>query len=169
MSYKSTLPTIPIKSSSIGAVEPNPGSKNNQTNTPSDVAQSCMAIIEEGRKGNLSLAQVALQLVKQLLNNKSGVEAFGSYLVQLTQINHKCSMAAVQGAVTREAFVTVIPKQMGEVSKKDHKHSSHHCQTKPQLLTSKSRQAPNKESTSSMAHQKTRKQPNFPTSLSMLG
>jgi len=87
MSYKSTLPTIPIKSSSIGAVEPNPGSKNNQTNTPSDVAQSCMAIIEDHCKGNLMLRQAALQLVDLLPDYEMGVEAFSSYLSQLTEID----------------------------------------------------------------------------------
>jgi len=51
------------------------------------VAQSCMAIIEDHCKGNLMLRQAALQLVDLLPDYEMGVEAFSSYLSQLTEID----------------------------------------------------------------------------------
>jgi len=71
--------------------------------TPSDLAVSCMAIIEERRKGHLSLASATLQLVDLLPDNDVGNEAYGSYLDQLTEIDHERALASSRGKTTLEA------------------------------------------------------------------
>jgi len=75
-------------------------------NTPSDLAISCMAIIEERPKGHLTLASVTLQLVDLLPDHDAGNETYRSYLNQLTKIDHKCALASSGGKTTTKAVTT---------------------------------------------------------------
>jgi len=61
----------------------------NMVDPPSELVQSCLAIVEQCRKGHISLAQATLQLINLLPNDDAGNEAYSSYLNQLTEIDHK--------------------------------------------------------------------------------
>jgi len=52
----------------------------------SELVLACLAMIEEGCKGNITLTNVTLQLVDLLPNDVTGNEAYGSYLDQLIEI-----------------------------------------------------------------------------------
>ena len=56
---------------------------------PSDLEQSCLAVVEERHQGLISLAQATLQLINLLPNNDTGNEAYRIYLNQLTEIDHE--------------------------------------------------------------------------------
>jgi len=55
----------------------------------SELAVACLAIVKERCKGNITLSQVSLQLVKLLPDNNACVEAYASYLEQLTKIDQE--------------------------------------------------------------------------------
>jgi len=61
----------------------------NMAEPPSDLAQSCLAVIEERCQGLISLAQAMLQLIDLLPDNDTGNAAYRSYLNQLTEIDHE--------------------------------------------------------------------------------
>src|SRR5882724_1396083 len=69
-------------------------------NPPSELAQSCLAIVEQRRKGHILLAQATLQLVDLLPDDDAGNEAYGSYLDQLMEINHERALASSRGLNT---------------------------------------------------------------------
>src|SRR5882724_1856841 len=74
---------------------------------PSELAQYCLAIIEERCQGHISLAQATLQLIDLLPNNDTSNEAYSSYLNQLTKIDHKPVLASSRGHNTNEAITTL--------------------------------------------------------------
>jgi len=47
----------------------------NISDAQSDLVLSCLAVVEERRKGNLSLAQASLQLVELLPDTNTGIKA----------------------------------------------------------------------------------------------
>ena len=65
--------------------------------TPKDLAVTCLAVIEERSQGHITLAHMTLQLVELLLDDDLSNEAYGSYLDQLMEIDHKCTLASTQG------------------------------------------------------------------------
>ena len=83
---------------------------------PSDLEQSCLAVVEERHQGLISLAQATLQLVNLLPNllpnNDIGNEAYGSYLNQLTEINHKRALASSRGLNETEAVVALSTRSV---------------------------------------------------------
>jgi len=82
---------------------------NNISDTQSELVLSCLAIFEERRKGNLSFTHASLQLVELLPNDNARIEAYATYLNQLTKFDHECSTAASQGRATNDALVAEIP------------------------------------------------------------
>ena len=74
--------------------------------SPSDVALACLTIVEERRQGHITLAHATLQLVELLPDDDTGNEAYGSYLDQLTEIDHKRALASSRGKTTNEAIVS---------------------------------------------------------------
>src|SRR5882724_9235622 len=61
----------------------------NMAELPSDLAQSCLAVVKERCQGLISLTQAMLQLIGLLPDNDTSKEAYRSYLNQLTEINHE--------------------------------------------------------------------------------
>ena len=58
-------------------------------NLPSELAQSCLAIVKQCHEGHISLAQATVQLVDLLPDDDAGNKAYGSYLDQLMEIDHE--------------------------------------------------------------------------------
>ena len=81
---------------------------------PLDMVLACLAIVEERRQGHISLAHATLQLVQLLPDNDASNEAYGSYLDQLTEIDHERALDSSRGKTTSDA-ITLIDPQMVNV------------------------------------------------------
>ena len=84
----------------------------NMAELPSDLAQSCLAVIEERCQGLISLAQVTLQLMDLLPDNDASNEAYGSYLDQLTKLDHERVIVSSRGHNTNEAVIALSTRSV---------------------------------------------------------
>jgi len=71
---------------------------------------ACLAVIEERCKGNLSFTHASLQPIELLPDDEAGIEAYASYLDQLTEFDQEQASAAVRSKTTSDAITSNNPK-----------------------------------------------------------
>src|SRR5882724_9811767 len=62
------------------------------------LVRTCLSIVEEHRKGNITHAQATIQIFGILPDDRFGTEAFASYVEQLSQTDRDRHIAFVRGA-----------------------------------------------------------------------
>jgi len=59
---------------------------------------SCLAIVEEHQKGNITHAQATVQIFSALPDDKFGTRGFATYVEQLSQMDWDKLVTSIQGA-----------------------------------------------------------------------
>ena len=72
---------------------------------------TCLAVVKEHHNRNITLTQATIQFFSTLLGDNFGTKAFGTYVEQLAQTEHKCAVTAVQGS-TRSALPSSNPRPL---------------------------------------------------------
>src|SRR5882672_9187438 len=67
------------------------------SSTQRALVRTCLAVVDEHRKGNITHAQATIQIFGILPDDKFGIEAFTSYVEQLSQTDRDRLVASARG------------------------------------------------------------------------